>query len=161
MFGKLIRLLTINWFTLGWWCPPFMPDWRRARRKMASPRHWDIVIIVRTDYSHSRKDARLKLEEFEKLISLIEWYSPKEIKAAIKIFKKHRKVYLPLLDRDVRNLSRFRSRFNTLVSHINWNCCGGGEWRRDFCGCASVEMAELKFPYQPHRSADFRGDGDE
>jgi hypothetical protein len=157
MFGKLIRLLTLNYLTLGWWFPPLMPAWKKARRGLRKKKHWEHMIIISLPRPVKEKDEiRFVYREFLRHLDNIAWYSPKERNKAIKIFKKTRKVYLPVFLPDVQNLIHISRRFLVLDSN-RWECCGG-EWRNDYCGCLKNELRDLKFPFQPLASSDARGD---
>lgn len=145
MFGKLIRLLTFNYLTLGWWLPPFVPKWVRVRRKMNKPSHWEVMAVLRRreeGKSQALKEARRFLQE------VVPWYSPKEINLALKYLSKGHRVFIPCMKADVLRSSEIDKKLVRFETHVGWNCCGG-EWQEGDCGCTHQDLAGLRFPFQP------------
>jgi hypothetical protein len=150
MFGKLIRFFTLNYLTLGWWCPPFMPKWRRVRRKMVKPDHWDYIITVAIRSSDRVIKKRALAEARRLILTCIPWYSPRQVKIALKYLRKYNRVYLPCLEDDKRRFYKV-ARAHVSLDYSSWDCCGG-EWLDGSCECIRPELAAIAFPYQPQKT---------
>jgi hypothetical protein len=138
MLMMLLRIVTLNFFLLGFF---IKPKWKKERKKIEG-RRWEVRLSIRPCNLLKGGDAGLK----EFLRDCFPWLSPKEIGYICKGWREYYTFYGTCED-FIRVLSHQEyGKFRVDSKHLT--CCGGEILHGD-CGCISPGESELLLPVAP------------